>query len=677
MGKASATSKQKPGDTEKAVVHRSKSRCRTRNFVYAFGASCALLAAWLIRVALSRYEDAIATSHRLREEMSRLAAQLKLTRREMSELEKAKKAAEVSATGVSNETEIWKTALFRASAVLPRTSLLALDDAAADNALGGKARTAASSHSIVVQLMPPFAFAAEVTYHHKAVMECVTQMVCSVGLLDVLSYALRNLLMVAYHIQADGDVDMMQLRAKALWRGRQLLLFVEQFQAKPFVGDESDQKRFLDLLQDLFSFRREFFKALTEAPSSPMRLPASPVEMPLGVRGVVLPIQKDATKKKKSLRALLAEPLASGSQALGIRIKRLTLRVSGTGGTADEVETLVAAMERGWRQIEVPLGHLVAAKEGDEEYNDAVEAAAKASAAASAVASALAATDVTRDKLFFQGVLTIGPGSFARSPADLDAEAVVRAAVLAMNCGHLDLLVLRRMPAELLSSAHWRQIRNDVEGLVEQGLVKSIGIGNVERSQIPEVLRALSEKTARGTGSVQPMMVQNKLSVFFPGHYEEGVVMAEGGSAGIRGGQCILDVARSKNLLFQGYGAADASPGLMELAEDPHVRGVALRYARPPQQVLFRWVLQLEAGLVVETMSPRAVRDAEGALGFAMVSGDMRLLSALSSLRHAVLPLTPSSRSGSFWPEAACVEDLYNINGMLREAASIRASPAS
>merc|ERR1712007_310834 len=116
-------------------------------------------------------------------------------------------------------------------------------------------------------------------------------------------------------------------------------------------------------------------------------------------------------------------------------------------------------------------------------------------------------------------------------------------------------------------------------------------------------------------GGVVPMLLQNKLSVFFPGQYEGG------GQDSMA--SCPLDAAQQRGLLFQGYGVEKATPGLLSPETDVHVQTVAFRHARHPRQVLFRWAMQLGAAIVADSAVPNAVADAEAVLSFELPTGDV------------------------------------------------------
>ena len=121
------------------------------------------------------------------------------------------------------------------------------------------------------------------------------------------------------------------------------------------------------------------------------------------------------------------------------------------------------------------------------------------------------------------------------------------------------------------------------EDLVEKGHVRTLGVGNVGAAHLHGAMLAASQSP--------PLVLQNKLSVYFPGHYEDG-------APGSR--NCSLDGAVAKGLIFQGYGVSDSSPGLLRPGDDPHVRQVAKRHGLSPEQALYAWALQLGAAVLVD-----------------------------------------------------------------------------
>merc|ERR1712046_276140 len=79
-------------------------------------------------------------------------------------------------------------------------------------------------------------------------------------------------------------------------------------------------------------------------------------------------------------------------------------------------------------------------------------------------------------------------------------------------------------------------------------LVRHIGVGNLDAADLEHLLGRSS--LPRGTAS--PSVLQNKLSVYFPGHMarEEPSMKSK----------CALELASSQGMLFQGLGTLDPFP---------------------------------------------------------------------------------------------------------------------
>eukprot|EP00747_Dinoflagellata_sp_TGD_P086134 gnl/TRDRNA2_/TRDRNA2_163157_c0_seq3.p1 gnl/TRDRNA2_/TRDRNA2_163157_c0~~gnl/TRDRNA2_/TRDRNA2_163157_c0_seq3.p1 ORF type:complete len:396 (-),score=69.23 gnl/TRDRNA2_/TRDRNA2_163157_c0_seq3:2-1189(-) len=389
------------------------------------------------------------------------------------------------------------------------------------------------------------------------------------------------------------------------------------------------------VVSDAFAFHADYMSLLQGMFPALQHLPktTSPRHTHLGFRGLK-PFDQDALREKtlRTARATVGGAEKQGAstaqtvQRLGLRIS--SSRSSGvvSGATA---EMIVAALRRGWRQIEVAIG----------EPDDAAS-----KTALEVVSAALKRPGgVRRDEIIVQGTLQVGPGK----PRPADVENIVKDAISILGISYLDLLVVRQGPGAQVAAADWKRLWTALAGLVERKEVRLLGVGNIAARQLTDVFKGTTAK-------VRPVLLQTRLGVYFPGR-AEGIGLDSG---------CTLDLAVKNGLQLQGLGAEGgaavwADPSSLDPAVDAHVRMVAQRHSRLPREVLLRWALQLGACLLVDIEDADAVAAAESSLSFALPSGDMRLLSAIAGLQTGGADTTGSNQ--------ACTEDVYGMQALLSE----------
>lgn len=156
-----------------------------------------------------------------------------------------------------------------------------------------------------------------------------------------------------------------------------------------------------------------------------------------------------------------------------------------------------------------------------------------------------------------------------------------------------------------------------MEGLVEAGLTKSIGISNFNSKQLERLLASCKIKPVTNQVECHPYLTQNKLSAH---HKGLGVVLTA----------------------YSPLGSPDrpwAKPDDPKLLDDPRLKGIADKYKKETAQILIRY--QLDKGNIVIPKSvtkSRIISNAE-VFDFKLTKDEVALIDSFDCGAHFV-PLT-------------------------------------
>ena len=199
----------------------------------------------------------------------------------------------------------------------------------------------------------------------------------------------------------------------------------------------------------------------------------------------------------------------------------------------------------------------------------------------SGVGAGIAATGVPRDQIFLQTKFTPLAGQDATQPLPYDPVAPLTEQVrqsCATSLGnlrteYLDSVVVH---SPLPSHADNMQVWRALEGLVDEGRIRAIGLANIY--SLPDLARIYAE------ARIKPAAVQNRF-------YAES-----GFDAGIR------DFCLSHGITYQSFWTLSANPCLLR---SPAVVRVAAERRGTPEQALFALVMSLGVTPLTGTCSPK------------------------------------------------------------------------
>jgi len=136
--------------------------------------------------------------------------------------------------------------------------------------------------------------------------------------------------------------------------------------------------------------------------------------------------------------------------------------------------------------------------------------------------------------------------------------------------------------------SHYIETWQTMEKLVDEGLVKSIGISNFNKTQMEEVV-----KIARHPVS----LLQNECHVYLQQ-------------------KDLIDLCRFRKVVFQAFSALGSgdtnyasthSPTGTIPLNDVHIQALAAKYGKTPAQVMLRWAVQRGTSVVSKSVTPERI----------------------------------------------------------------------
>ncbi|PVD29665.1 hypothetical protein C0Q70_08920 [Pomacea canaliculata] len=212
---------------------------------------------------------------------------------------------------------------------------------------------------------------------------------------------------------------------------------------------------------------------------------------------------------------------------------------------------------------------------------------------------------LTREDIFLTSKLAPGDqGSGSCRKACLQS-------IAHLQCSYLDLFLIHWPGTRKLRPEDSRNKQNrlnsyrDMEQLLREGTVKAIGVSNFTRNHLEELLAETS---------VVPAVLQNE---FHPHLHQKE----------------LLEWCKLKGIHFQAYSSLGTSDS-HKLLSDPVVLEVAAGTSQTPAQVLLRWAVQQDVGVLPKSTSPKHLRENCDIFSFKLSSDDMLRLSSIHSGTH-------------------------------------------
>jgi diketogulonate reductase-like aldo/keto reductase len=141
-----------------------------------------------------------------------------------------------------------------------------------------------------------------------------------------------------------------------------------------------------------------------------------------------------------------------------------------------------------------------------------------------------------------------------------------------------------------------------MEKLVDEGLVKSIGLSNFNSHQIARILEICR---------IKPANLQVEIHANFPNTK-------------------LVEYAQSKGLTVTAYcplGRPDQASELTNLLTRPWVNEIAKKHNKTPAQVLLRWLIQRNIIVVPKSVTPKRIVENMQLFDFVLTPDEMKILS--------------------------------------------------
>lgn len=175
---------------------------------------------------------------------------------------------------------------------------------------------------------------------------------------------------------------------------------------------------------------------------------------------------------------------------------------------------------------------------------------------------------------------------------------------------------------------HYRDTWAAMEKLVDQGLVKAIGLSNFNARQIDDILSIAKHKPVLNQVECHPYLIQTQLITY----------------------------CRSRGLAVTAYsplGSPDRpwyTPGEPCLLDDPRVVNMAKHYNKTSAQVIIRWHLQRGVVCIPKSINPSRIKQNIEVFDFKLSDEDMRLIESFNKNKRLIIPTI--EKNGKVWRDA-------------------------
>ena len=217
----------------------------------------------------------------------------------------------------------------------------------------------------------------------------------------------------------------------------------------------------------------------------------------------------------------------------------------------------------------------------------------------------LSGKGIEREDLFLQSKFTPADGHDHRIPYDPSADLTTQvkqsfeSSLKNLHTDYLDSYLLHGPYSHPgLVKEDW-EVWSVIEELYKSGKARFIGISNVNIEQ----LELLTEKA-----EIKPMVVQNRCFA------------AQGWDRTVR------DYCKAHNIVYEGFSLLTANPFILQ---NPVVQEIARRLERTPEQVVFRFSIQIWILPLTGTTSEQHMREDLLVKEFELNSDDLNLIETI------------------------------------------------
>ncbi|XP_030625831.1 aldo-keto reductase family 1 member A1-A [Chanos chanos] len=166
------------------------------------------------------------------------------------------------------------------------------------------------------------------------------------------------------------------------------------------------------------------------------------------------------------------------------------------------------------------------------------------------------------------------------------------------------------------SDLHYRDTWLAMEKLVDQGLVKAIGLSNFNARQMNDILSFAKHKPVVNQVECHPYLIQTEL----------------------------ISHCQSQGVAITAYsplGSPDrpwAAPGEPTLLQDPRVVTMAKRYGKTSAQVIIRWQVQRGVVCIPKSVTPSRIKENFEVFDFALTEEDMKQIESFNRNERLIVP---------------------------------------
>jgi len=159
------------------------------------------------------------------------------------------------------------------------------------------------------------------------------------------------------------------------------------------------------------------------------------------------------------------------------------------------------------------------------------------------------------------------------------------------------------IPSDVKFTDTWKAL----EKLVDEGLVKSIGVSNFNHKQLEELLKSCRIKPVMNQFEIHPYLTNNKL----------------------------VDFCHSHNIHVTAYSplgspANSLAAGIIKIIDEPLVKEIAAKYGKSPGQVLIRYAIDRGIAVVPKSVTPSRLKQNFEIFDFKLTEDDLKALNSLN-----------------------------------------------